>query len=410
MIASGYLPALFSENLCNGKLVMALQKDGIEVDVISKIDEGPTYGSDWTEPWSELRPHTHLVTYPVGSRLSRVADVLYSGLRMDGCFQPGVRWIRRAYDLAVKMMSEKSYDAVLTRSPGDMAHLVGYKLKKKTGVKWIANWNDPANPIWPGEYKHDYTDKEQARHMAFTERLLLGADIVTFPSDSLRRHFVAHFPKLSGCRTEVIPHIALLPSIWPAQKGGFDGKKLMMLHSGNLSPERNPEKMFRALRRLIDETGFRDFEFHVMGHVNDYTERLISDYCLADNVRSIGSFPYLEALARMQAYDLLVLLEAKLDQGIFFASKFTDYLQSGKPVWAISPVSGFAKDILFGHKGEYLSDNTDVESIYTQLKLIVDNWKQGSLQQTDSSLIFENFSAHAVVSKYKSIVGINQSV
>lgn len=54
MIATGYPPYLFSENLCNGKLVMALLQAGIEVDVISRIDEGPSYGTDWTEPWNML--------------------------------------------------------------------------------------------------------------------------------------------------------------------------------------------------------------------------------------------------------------------------------------------------------------------------------------------------------------------
>ena len=48
MIATGYPPYLFSENLCNGKLVMALLQAGIEVDVISRIDEGPLYGTIYT--------------------------------------------------------------------------------------------------------------------------------------------------------------------------------------------------------------------------------------------------------------------------------------------------------------------------------------------------------------------------
>lgn len=37
-IASGYLPYTFSENLCNAKLVYALQEAGWHVDVISKKD------------------------------------------------------------------------------------------------------------------------------------------------------------------------------------------------------------------------------------------------------------------------------------------------------------------------------------------------------------------------------------
>ena len=56
-IASGYLPYTFSENLCNAKLVYALQRHGCHVDVISKRDEGATYSAEWTEPWLALREH-----------------------------------------------------------------------------------------------------------------------------------------------------------------------------------------------------------------------------------------------------------------------------------------------------------------------------------------------------------------
>ena len=194
MIATGYPPYLFSENLCNGKLVMALLQAGIEVDVISRIDEGPSYGTDWTEPWNMLKPTAHTITYESGNRIQQFADVVYSGLIMGGSFVPGVRWMRRAYEKAVELISTNQYDAILTRSPNDTAHFIGEKLKKKTGIKWIANWNDPAAPIWPGLYKHDYTAKEQKRKMIETARLLKSADINTFPSDSLRQHFVTFFP------------------------------------------------------------------------------------------------------------------------------------------------------------------------------------------------------------------------
>ena len=104
MIATGYPPYLFSENLCNGKLVMALLQAGIEVDVISRIDEGPSYGTDWTEPWNMLKPTAHTITYESGNRIQQFADVVYSGLIMGGSFVPGVRWMRRAYEKAVELI------------------------------------------------------------------------------------------------------------------------------------------------------------------------------------------------------------------------------------------------------------------------------------------------------------------
>ena len=75
MIATGYPPYLFSENLCNGKLVMALLQAGIEVDVISRIDEGPSYGTDWTEPCLNRRLILSLMNRGIESNNLRMSFI-----------------------------------------------------------------------------------------------------------------------------------------------------------------------------------------------------------------------------------------------------------------------------------------------------------------------------------------------
>lgn len=403
MIATGYPPYLFSENLCNGKLVMALMDAGIDVDVISRVDEGPSYGSEWSEPWNILKPTANIISYPSGNKLTRAIDVLYSGIIMGGNYHPGIRWARRAYQKALDLIKTNHYDAILTRSPNDIPHLVGEKLKRKTGILWIANWNDPAAPIWPEPYKHNYSDKVQRGKTAETERLLRAADVNSFPSDSLRQHFCKHFPFLTDSKTAVFPHIGLVDRFWPKAAEGFNDGKLRFLHSGNLSAERNPETTFQALQQLIND-GISDFEFHIMGHINDYTQSLIDKYRLNDYVKCIGSFPYMEALSKMQAYDVLVLLEAKLERGIFFASKFTDYLQTGKPILAISPKEGFAADMLTGKKSEYLAHNTSVLSIKTALNSIIEQWKEMRMTQCASRQLFQELSAQNVAESYRKLL------
>lgn len=403
MIATGYPPYLFSENLCNGKLAMALIENGIHVDAISRVDEGPSYGAEWSAPWDMLQPTAHIIKYDAGNKFQQLVDVVYSGTKMGGHYIAGIRWIRRAYEKALDMMRNDSYDAVLTRSPNDMAHLVGYMLKKKTGCRWIANWNDPADPIWPGQYKHDYTPSKQKKKMAYTSKLLMAADVNTFPSDTLRMHFIEWFPELKNRKTGVLPHIGLIKSAWPEGETNPRDGIIRFLHSGNLSAERNPETTFKALRRLVDE-GEKRFEFHIMGHVNDYTKALIEKYDLDKFVKFIGSYPYLQALRKMQAYDVLVLLEARLDKGIFFASKFTDYLQTGLPILAISPSSGFAVDKLSGKKGEYLADNQNVDSIYSAFKRIFTDYRECRHIETSSNKLFEDVASQVVVSKLMLLV------
>ena len=66
-ITIGFAPYSFSESLCNSKLVLAMQKEGWEVDVISRIDRGTNYSEIWTEPWMQLKDTTYYAEYPFGS-------------------------------------------------------------------------------------------------------------------------------------------------------------------------------------------------------------------------------------------------------------------------------------------------------------------------------------------------------
>lgn len=404
MITSGYLPYTFSENLCNGKLVYAMHKKGWHVDVISKVDEGPTYSTKWTEPWLPLKENNIVVRYDRGGNLKRIYDTLKSSIKMGVFPENGIRWARRAYETAVSLCEKHHYDAILTRSPSDTSHIVGLRLKKKTGIHWIANWNDPANPIWPEPYKHHYSNYEQKQKMLFTSMCLESADINTFPSQFLLEYFTEYFPFLSQQRNVVIPHIALTENIFPRVKEIHKSNTFRMCHSGNLSHERNPELTFKAMRELINE-GYSRIQFSIMGCINDYTKDLIKKYSLQNHVNCIGSFTYMDAIKKMQEFDCLVLLEAKLKKGIFFASKFTDYAQIGKPILAISPTTGFAANIIAKFGGGISVDNEDYQSIKQGIKTLYNIWLSGSLQkQYSSSFLYQHVSAPRILDIYNNIL------
>lgn len=77
-ITSGFPPYMFSENIVNGKLVLAFKKEGWHVDVLSKKDEGASYSTSWIKPFESLKEVTHELNYLGGSKLSRFEDLLYS--------------------------------------------------------------------------------------------------------------------------------------------------------------------------------------------------------------------------------------------------------------------------------------------------------------------------------------------
>lgn len=398
-ITIGYVPYSFSEALCNAKLVYALMEDGWEVDVISRKSLGRAYSREWNEPWLRLQSNLYELYFSKGSILYRVVDTIYSACQMGGYPIKGIRWARRAYQKAVELCKEKHYDVIFTRSPNDVPHIVGYKLKKRFGIRWIANWNDPSKTIWPEPYKHDISSLKASMLNRYAVQCLNTADINTFPSQSLLDHFIEHFPFLQNQHTAVIPHIAIWDSLYTPVKR-LKKDKLYLCHSGNLSVERNPELLFCAMREMIDE-GYTHIQLDIMGYITDDTRILIDKYALGDYVGCIGCYPYMEAMQRMQDYDALLLLEARMKKGIFFASKFTDYAQVARPIFAISPVHGFAKDMITKYGGGVVVNNEDYKDIKRGLHDLYTAWEADTLSSSyDSTRLCAEFSAHKVVDIY----------
>lgn len=407
LIATGYLPYTFSECLCNAKLVYALQQSGWEVDVISRVSEGIPYDKEWNEPWLCLKSHVHEVTYPVGNKITRMWDLLRSTLQMGGFPMGGIRWARRAYQRAVELHKENHYDVVLTRSPSDVPHIVGYKLKQRFGVRWIANWNDPTDVIWPSEnppyLPNRYKGLKKILYSRYADFCLRKSDINTFPAQTLLDYFKEFFPILNSENSLIIPHIGLSETLFSPIR--YEKKEQFRLcHAGNLMSNRNPELLFQAMQELIDEHNV-PISLDIMGLMDDYMSLLIKKYRLEDNVHFIGSYPYIEVLNKMGDYDVLVLLEAKMHTGIYFASKIVDYAQVGRPIFAISPATGFAKSTISRYGGGITVNNEDFQDIKRGLSELYKEWEAGTLESSyNPQRLYEEFSAQKVVCIYNGLL------
>lgn len=81
------------------------------MDVISRSDEGPTYSAEWVEPWTAIRDGVHEIKYSVGNKLIKGFDTLWSSFKLGVHPEVGIRWARRAYELALKLCRERLYSA-----------------------------------------------------------------------------------------------------------------------------------------------------------------------------------------------------------------------------------------------------------------------------------------------------------
>lgn len=395
-IASGFPPYEFSENIINGKLVLALIEAGHKVTVLTKVDEGNMYGSTWQEPWLPLQDVTQIMTYPVGNKITRAIDILKKTLLLKYPIG-GVRWAGLAYKKSLEIIKTEKIDVILTRSPSDIAHLVGLKLKKKTDIKWIANWNDPATGIWPAPYEVRVPLLKKLMFKSFTQEALSRADINTFPSKLLSEHFQQYY-KISTNKIVVIPHV-IYPEITKVDNVKSNNS-LRICHSGNLSIERDPENLFIALHKFNKENQ-QAIYLDILGVSTNYSIDLVNKYQLEKFVTFLKPLSYTAALRKMAEYDVLMIVEAKMEKSIFLPSKITDYAQLNKPILSVSPPNSEVGNLIKKYGGGVVAINNSIDDIYEKLSYLDVLKKNLKLDQfTELSALNGYLGAKAVVSIY----------
>lgn len=119
----------------------------------------------------------------------------------------GAHWAVKALPVVKKLFSQNKYDYVLTKDSPSL--LLGYYLRKKKGLKWVATWNDP----YPeSKYPKPYGKGWQCRNSFSDSRLIKmmknWVDIHIFPSNRIQT-YMNHYLCLSSDKMIVVPHVVL---------------------------------------------------------------------------------------------------------------------------------------------------------------------------------------------------------
>ncbi len=402
MFAPGFAPYAASENLVNSKLALAMLNRGWDVTVISRCDRGFNYGVEWTEPWLPLRELTHEVDYGFGGSGQRFGERIFQSLKL-GHPIAGVRWAWRALELALSLHREKNFDLVLSRSISCCAHLPALSFARQTSVPWIANWNDPPEYWFPPPYEYQADVFRKAIWNRYYRDVMNTADINTFPCKQLAWYVSERLEIKDWRNIRIIPHIGLDAKVTPSTSE--PGESVFRLcHAGNLSRERNPALFLTALKRLVetDATSER-IQLEIIGVENVELETLIREMGLTKHVIFTGTLSYMKTLERLAASTVQVILEAPCPTGIFLPSKFTDYVQTGRPVLTVSPARGTMKDFLTGNGGGLAVNCASVGDIFAGLQTLYGQWRAGILDRHCFSSLWPLFAPDRIIARYADI-------
>lgn len=403
MFSPAFAPFANAEAIVNSKLVLAMLEVGWEVDVISRKLAGLSsydYGTDWVEPWLSLRGITHEISYPLGNRFTRSFDALKSAFGitypLDGC-----RWALRAYKLAMKLHRKKNYDVVISRAFPQYAHIPAMRFSNKTGVPWIANWNDPwdflRQPIVVGSlgknigWLNSYYSKKIAKFAKWH----------TFPSDKLRYVMTGYLGNDAENHSVTIPHVAVSSTYTAVGSGG----EFKICYCGKLSKFQDPSTFLVGYSRFIDSHKYDiSTSFHFAGIDEVGLKSLAEKYGIADKIVVHGCLGYSEAQELARSSTILLAIDPPDTRGILLTSKIVDYVQANRPLIAVT-TKGSTIDLLLQQIGGGLSaDVHSPDEISSALGTLFSCWKEGNLQkQYDTSLLMSLFCSEKVLSSYASL-------
>ena len=265
-------------------------------------------------------------------------------------------WWRRAAKEITRTRPTRD-DVLVTFGQPMVDHLAGLRIKRGTGVRWIAHFSDPwaDNPF----------DQNAKDWLASEAAVLESADLAIFTSQETIDLVYAKYPDALRAKARVLPH-AYDASLYPQAVEKND--HVIIRYLGNLFAGRGPEPLFEALAILQSrspELLLRlRFEFIGEAPLKAASDRLLSQLP-SDCVKFLPKVSYPNSLALAKSADLLLNIDAPATTSVFLPSKLIDYVGAGQPIVGITPAGTAAR--LINSLGGWVADPTQPEQIAVQL-------------------------------------------
>lgn len=405
MLAPSCFSAGGAESFVNANLVSTMRNAGWSLDVVTTADRAYHWYPESGTLWRDVAACSHIIEERPRTFYGKLLSSLEYGL-LSGQVMGGGRWAVPGARRALQLAATRRYDVILSRAMPAAAHQAAFIVAGKTGIPWIANWNDPIpDSMYPPPYVGGNGTRtrmgfwESRYYRAMTQRAVWH----TFPCERLRSYICGYLPGNIMERSSAVPHISLMRR----EKINGRHQSFILLHAGSLRHPRDPSVFLHGVKlfyeRLRPEKHFKvrfivDRPDEVINAAKEYG---IEPLVQVEPIRSYAEMPLALADAAV-----LVIIEAKLKEGIFFPSKFADYVRTGRPILAVSPKVGTLSDILSQHGGGLAVDCARPDEVAIGIATLYKSWRAGTLDENYASdRLIRLFDKDVILTRYIEIFG-----
>ncbi len=290
-----------------------------------------------------------------------------------------VSWLAGAVPLGLSIIRKYKPEAIWSTYPIATAHLIGFVLKKMTGLPWIADFRDS---MTEENYPSDPPTKKW--YQWIEQKTVSTSQCCIFTASSTRDMYLTRYSTLHPDVCKVIPN-------------GFDEEDfknldilrhdtmntkqpLRIVHAGVVYPaERDPQSFFNALATLKRDGIIVPEEIRIElrgAGSEDLYSSMIKDLQIQDLVHLLPSVPYHAVLQDCASADALLLLQGPSCNHQIPAKAY-EYLRFGKPILALVDEKGDTAALLKENGGASIIDLMDEKALCQSLPEFFDAVRQG---------------------------------
>ncbi len=282
-------------------------------------------------------------------------------------------WVKPSISYLEKYLNKHKVDVIITTGPPHSLHLIGLKLKKLTGLKWIADFRDPWTEI---DYFHQLplSKKAMKEHYYLENEVLRNADTVLVVGNSMNKNYKKFNKNVvtvtNGFDGEIVSSQTTLDS------------KFTLTHIGLMNADRNPKMLWEVLAELVhvNQDFSDDFMLKLIGKVDESVIVSISKNKLTKHVKVIDYVSHNEVIEHQKKAHVLLLIVNNVPnaRGIV-TGKIFEYLMAKRPIIAITPDGGDLIEIMNETNSGIAIEFEDKDSLKKTILEMYSKFKQGKL-------------------------------
>ncbi|MDR3094040.1 MAG: glycosyltransferase, partial [Bacteroidales bacterium] len=228
---------------------------------------------------------------------------------------------------------------VITTGPPHSTHLTGLKLKKKYGIRWIADFRDPWTNIQYKSFLYQ-TVWAQKKEVNCERKVLKLCDVLLLAVDERSRLQKIH-PDVNPQQMRFMPN--------GYDESDFEGKmpkkpdRLVVTYTGTIAVNYPVDGLLQALTQIAGQI---PFTLRFVGKVDEKNQTACRQQ-LGDCVEFVPFVPHSESIDYLMSSSVLLLVNARVE-GVQFLmhGKIFEYLASGNPILLLGAPEGKSAQML----------------------------------------------------------------